>query len=343
MFKRHLHVKKHGFKQYQGSEKEILNNIIKDCFNGKYFQTSTGHFSEFFTRDFGFSTESLLKLGYKEQVLSTLNYALNIFQKHNKITVAISPNQIPFDFPNYAVDSLPYLIHSLKLAKANDLIKKHKDFLNQQINIFYNLVINKDTNLVNKKHFSSMKDHAKRSSSCYDNCMVLMLKNDLNELNLNNPFKINKEQIIKTFWNGSFFNDTPNSTYIASDANIIPFFTKVITNKKMLKSALNAIEPLTKPFPIKYTIKKTKMNFMRYLAPDYEQNTIWMHIGPLYVQLLKSINKPKAQQHINTYKALIRKHKTFLELYTPDGQPYKTALYTTDEGMLWSANLLTLL
>src|SRR3989344_2702653 len=124
IFRRSLKVRVSGFKKYDGDAKEICERIINDCFNGKYFQTSTGHFCQFWTRDFGMCAESLVKLGYKKEVGMTLEYALD------PLTSMVRQNV----------------------------------------------------------HFSSIKDHYVRNSATYDNCMLVMLKNDLNELKLYNLF-----------------------------------------------------------------------------------------------------------------------------------------------------------
>tara|TARA_Y100000310_G_C20701621_1_gene830492 strand:- start:3508 stop:4602 length:1095 start_codon:yes stop_codon:yes gene_type:complete len=352
IYKHHRKVKSKGFTQYTGSEKEICKQILNDCFNKEkhYFQVSAGHFTEFYTRDFGWSCESLLKLGYKDKVKSTLQYALSIFQKHNIITTTINPKGIPFDFSKFAIDSLSYLIHSLTLLNNKSLINTYKTFLNEQISQYFDRVVDQETGLVKKhKSFSSMKDHSQRKSSCYDNCMIARLKTQLKKLNLNNPFKQYNYQklILDNFWNDKFFlDDLSGQTHVAGDANIFPFYNNIIKNKNIMKKAFNAIheEKLDQPFPLKYSSSFVNQNFIfaQKLVPEYETTTIWMHMGPLYVKLLKSIDKPRYEKHKQTYLNLVKKHKNFLEVYNTNGNPYQTWCYSTDESMLWCANLLTL-
>ena len=160
MFRRRIKVAFSGTKKYDGNAKEICRQIIKDCWNGTYFQASAGHFSEFWTRDFGMCADSLIKLGYKKKVIKTLKYALGIFYKDKAITTTISPYNKPFDFPYYSVDSLPFFLRSLRTARANGLIKKYRKFLNHEILKFYSIVTDKRTGLVKKNAvFSSMKDY----------------------------------------------------------------------------------------------------------------------------------------------------------------------------------------
>jgi hypothetical protein len=193
-----------------------------------------------------------------------------------------------------------------------------------------------------------MKDQAIRDSSCYNNVMSAMLSKELNNLKLNNPFKkYNLKKIIKkNFWTGNYFlDDLSGNKYIAGDANVFPFWTGIFNDKKMLKSCIKEIrkEGLDKPFPLKYTKKNvSKKNFVSFLVPNYESNTIWMHMGLLYVQLVKKIDKKLFNKYFRTYTKLIKKHKNFLEVFNLNGTPYQSPFYYCDESMLWAANYLAL-
>lgn len=347
IFRRSRYVHKRGFKQYKGNAKEICGQIVKDCWNGQYFKTSNGHFCEFWTRDFGFCTESLIKLGYKKEVRKTLKYALDVFSKYNKVTTTIAPGNKPYDFPYYAPDSLAYLIRSLRIADCKELVKKHKEFLNKEIHKFYNLVLDKDTGLVKKKKkISSMKDFSIRQSSCYDNCCVAILSNELEKIkNLENPFKkINFNKIIKdNFWiDGYFIDDLSGNNFITGDANVFPFYFEVFTDKKMLKSSVEKIQEigLDKPFPLRYyshVQKEQKMIFWDKIIKNYERNNVWCHMGPLYIKTVSKFDNKLAANYLNQYKEIIEKNKNFLEVFFPNKEPYNNFWYYADEGMLWAS------
>jgi len=353
MFKRRLRVGLLGIKRYKGNPAGISKQIIDDCWNGKYFTISIGHFREFWTRDFGICTESLLKLGYKKQVYSTLRYTLKIFSRYNKVTTTITPHNYPFDFPTYSPDSLPFLIRSLRLLGSKDLINQFKDFLNKEINRFYDIVLDKETGLVRKdRAFSSMKDHSMRKSSLYDNIMMAMLNNDLKEIRiLNNPLKnYNFKKIIKdNFWTGEYFlDDLSGKIYISGDANTFPYYTSVFTSKDMIKSSMKKVEEegLDKPFPLKYTktSKGGKQFFLtKLITPNYEGNTNWIHLGLCYIRVVKKVNKQKAKQYLEEYMKLIKKHRNFLEVFNDDREPYHNLVYYCDEGVLWVANYLEMI
>jgi hypothetical protein len=343
-----LKTKRRGFRQYQGSAEEICKQIVHNCWTGRFFQTSTTNFAQFWTRDFNWCCKSLVQLGHQEKVKQTLDYALTIFQKHNQITTTITPSGTPYNVYHYAVDSLPSLINALKTLNDQELINQYKPFLESEITKFFNLVIEKETGLVKRKNFSSMKDYSKRKSSCYDNCMVAFLANNLKKLNLINPFeKYNYPQLIKQqFWNGQYFYDDLNKqNYVAGDANLFPFALGIFNDQEMLKSCLNHIqkEKLDQPFPLKYTNHRPEhFIWLEFLVRGYEKDTLWQHMAPLYIKLTQITDQEKFDHYHQQMTQLIEKHKNFLEVFHPNGQPFKSPFYHCDQGMLWAANYLTL-
>jgi hypothetical protein len=334
-------------KKYEGNAEKICRAVIKDCWNGRYFQASTTNFSQFWTRDFGFCTKSLLKLGYREEVQQTLRYAINRFQKAKKITATITPRGRAYDMPTMAVDSLPWLIHSINIAKFS--YHAHKNFLNKEIHRFFEKVIDPKTGLVRSTHFSSMKDFSVRKSACYDNCMVALLAKDLKMLKLHNPFSTYAypQLIKKYFWQGNyFFDDMERKEYVAGDANIFPFVFGLIADKDMMNKAVHALQDakLDQPFPLKYTQSRKPVNWVwqEIFMRNYESDALWMHMGPLYVKFLQQVDREKATETKQKYTELIEKHKNFLEVFTSAGKPYGNFWFYCDEGMLWACNYLTL-
>lgn len=345
-------VKTFGYKKYRGDAKYICRNIVKDCWNGQYFQTSTGHYRQFWSRDFSWCVDSLMKLGWDEEVLMTLLYALAVFSNNKGITTTITPSGRPYDFPDrYAPDSLASIMYALKAANAKQLVKEHLDFLDNELEKFYNTVVDKGTGLVRRRtHFSSMRDHYVRDSSCYDNVMVAWLAESLKKFrNLFNPFKgYNLRKLIKEeFWTGTYFlDDLSGSRHITGDANVFPLWTGLFNSKEMIKKVVFEIESaeLDRPMPLKYSAGKAKEKaiWVEQFVPNWEKDSVWPHMGMLYLELVKKVDKGLFEDYYDLYKKAILKHKTFLEVYDNKGKPYSSLVYSADEGMLWCANFLTL-
>jgi len=347
-------------KVYDGTAQEICTAIVAECWNGRFYQTSAGgNFAQFWTRDFGMCTASLLKLGKKEEVHQTLRYALHRFREHKKITTTITPPPqvptsyreplgTPYDFPRSAIDSLAWLIHSLALSKFQ--IYEYHDFLQQEVMKFFTRFIDPVTGLVKGSvKTSSIKDFAIRKSSCYDNCMVGMLARDLDALKMVNPLAKYDYPVLllQYFWNGKYFyDDLQKLPYVAGDANVFPFVCGLVRNEQVLRSALLEVQKagLDTPFPLKYTHSRSGVRFIpqELLLWNYESTSIWMHMGPLYVKLVAQIDPVKAQDYKEMYTRIIEKHKNYIEVFTADGKPYRSVYYAADRGMLWAVNYLTL-
>lgn len=339
-----------GFDRHTGNHKEICRKIIDKCWNDGYFQVSTGHFKEFYTRDFTFCCEHLIRLGHRKKVIKTIDYALSRFRKLGRMTSTINTKGKPIDIFTYSAESLPFMLRCIRLSKANHLLKKYNDFLEKETRYYYDCVFDKKTGLVQKKVFSSMKDNSLRESSCYDNCMLGLLKEELSKAKLPNPFKHHdiKKKIKDNYWNGTYFLDTPTTDHVAGDANTFPYWTGLFTSKKMIRSSIETLqeEGLDFPFPLRYTkvpLKGEARFPLNILLPDYETNTIWAHLGLCYIEVVRNYDKRLAKDYLSRYKGLIEKHKNFLEIYWPDGSPFKTPLYCADHNMLWASMYLNMI
>jgi hypothetical protein len=348
MIQNKIRLKAKGFHKYSGKARGICEQIVDDCWNGIFFQTSTTNFPQFWTRDFGLCADSLLKLGHRDKVEKTILYALDTFSKYGKVTTTITPSGKPYNFPRFAVDSLPWLLRSIALLNKKSTTDQFRDFLEQQVNLFIEGVVTSG-GLVKSNHFSSIKDFSIRRSSCYDNCMLAILSESLDKLKLTNPLRgYNYTKLIKgNFWNGKYFYDDLNKKdYVASDANLFPFYFRIINDKKMLRNAVEQIQVngLDTPLPLKYTTKNAKVKFIwqEFFMKHYELNSIWTHIGPLYISLVKQVDKGAAVKYVSRYTKFIENYKNYPEVLTADGKPFIAQFYHSDEGMLWAANYLTL-
>ncbi len=351
------------YTRYEGTPKQICRYIVSRCWNGVYFQVSTGHFTAFYCRDFGMCAQSLCNLGYTREVRATLSWALDIFSHNKKITTTITKRAQAIDCFAFACDSLPFLLHALQVSGDKKLITKNKSFIEKQAVIYFEKVFDKNTHLVKEKGaFSSIKDHYVRKSSCYDNCMVGWLITTMQQLGYELPQAAKtktehskaidmRKQILTRFWTGTYFKDDLYSDVASSDAQFFPFYTKIFDAKKRDKKiwalANKKIDEqqLAYPFPIKYTKvrdKKKELFIPSLLVPNYEGTTLWIHLGLCYLTVLAQTDKRATAKHLDTYTKLVAKHKNFFELFNEDGTPYKSKYYQSDESMSWASIYLDL-
>lgn len=343
-------------KKYSGSVENICRDIINDCFDKKrkYFRVSPHNFKQFYARDFGMCCESLLKLGYKTQVRQTLIYAMSRYVKKGKITTQINPYGHLINFPSHTPESASYMLHSLILLDDKVLIKKYKPFFEKISSEIYEEDIDKKTGLLRKdKHFSSMKDHSLRESSCYNNCLLAMFANDLKKINAKSSLtKYNyRKTIARHFLRKSYFlEDLSGSNTFAGDANVFPFWTNLYDTKSSADKALYTKiikkirgKKMDSPWPLRYTTKEDapkKMHITNILCPGYETDTLWMHLGLCYIKSIKNVDPLLYETYLDKYELLIKKHRTFYEVYDTHGKKFSRLLYKSDEAMLWCSIFL---
>lgn len=348
MLKRRSQVKRQGFHAYSGDHLEICRDIVESCWNGTYFQTSNGHFKDFYLRDFAFCVKGLLRLGYRTEAKKTLLYSIEVFKKKGHVTTTISPDKQAYDVPRYAADSLPLLVHAIRQVDPT-ILRTHERFFLQQIQEYYDKVFDPDTSLVTTRtFFSSIKDLSERYSSTYDNCMLSMLRDDLTALGFFNPLKEHdiKNAILKTLWNGRFFyEDTTKQNIVTGDANVFPFWCGVISSRDafgMFRPCLHEMQQtgLDTPFPLKYSSAQEPIGRMVWFEPfsgGYERDTIWAHLGLCFLEVVQQYHEYHFQSYLRQYQVLIEKYKTFLEVFDRKGSPFTSTFYTCDEAMLWAA------
>ncbi|MGV8141013.1 MAG: hypothetical protein ACP5NW_01075 [Candidatus Woesearchaeota archaeon] len=357
IFSRNVKVKINGLERYTGSDEEICTKIIASCYDSKkkYFRASAGNYIAFYSRDFGWCIDSLMRLGYHQEVHNTLAYALECYSIKGEISVAISREGISYNFPEiYSPDSAAYMFRSLRISKSKDLLMKYKKFLNREIKRFEDRVIDKKTGIVKYEIFSGMRDHAICEASGYDMIMACMLCTEIEKINnlmgkklLNNSLKKYnlKGKFIKYYWTGEYFRDGIGKELCSGHANVYPYFLEIITDKKMLNSSIKSIQKnrLDEPFPLRYgNDGNTRFIALEIFVKDWEKDAIWSMLGMAYIEILSKIDKKSAVEALSKYKKNIEQNKGFIEVYSDDGRPYESLFYSSDNSMLWASMYLDL-
>ena len=150
---------KHG--RYDGDAISVCEQSLEKLWSGEFYRTSLGHFDFFWTRDFGTACQSLVHLGYTEQVHRTLQFALRHFRRAGAVTLCIDKHGNCFDAPNKSIDTLPWLLHSL-VESDYPLNKSDVKFLNRALRKY------RDTYLDTHGYLRSMKVYEMRDAVIYD-------------------------------------------------------------------------------------------------------------------------------------------------------------------------------
>ncbi|MFW6026148.1 MAG: hypothetical protein ACOCRX_07380 [Candidatus Woesearchaeota archaeon] len=370
MFKRKIFVNSLKKKRKDLSVKEILKSSIDKNFD-KFFSPGLGHFEDFYIRDFGWVVDSLIYLGYEKEVKKTLDFVLKSYVENNRITTSITKKGKVYDFPNYAMDSLPYFIYSINKANYK-LSKTEKNFIKSQLDYYYQNIT--EEGLVDSnKSFSSMADHKVRNSSFYSNCMHYLLTKELKKLNIKPKFKLDylSDLLKDKFWSGSYYyDDLSGKNYFSSDAQIFPYWVGLDKSPERLKKIIKIINKndINKPLALSYhkdilfedyslfehilnMFRKT--NMPKYHAESifcyrYETDPIWTLLSINYFQILSMMYERGGDDffldqlniEVDKFKKIIKKYNTLYELYEKDSKPFKSLFYLSEPDMIWGAKIL---
>ncbi|RLE45821.1 hypothetical protein DRJ22_03505 [Candidatus Woesearchaeota archaeon] len=333
-----------GYKRYSGSADDICRSIVDDCWTGVFFQTSVSHYkSEFWSRDFGFVVGSLLKLGYKDEVLKTLDFALRRFFKANKIATTVLRNNV-FSFPDvYSPDSVALFLHSLLYAKADDLVNRYYSFLQNRFSEFADVVLDSSGNVKRKTHFSCMRDYVVYDASCYDHCMAVLMARCAKKFNFVFPFSEKEltKKLNDNYWLGDFYKADMAHDIPSGDSLLLPFW---INRCKSPFKVLRFIQKnnFDKPFPLIYGSFEFPSVFVKFFVPGWQSDVVWPFLGLPFLESVKSFKPSLVKKYKFQYNEIIERYKTLFELYSRDSKPYGSLFYHADDGLIWAAIYLNL-
>lgn len=245
------------------------------------------------------------------------------------------------------------------------LLKTYSPTLKKQILSFEKYVLDSKTGLVKKHIFlSGVRDGVRHESSFYDNVMVwatAKLASDLGIIPLKKEdVESWKQRILTNFWDqkdGIFIDDLSEESKLH---HIFPADAFIITQTQFLDPTIPADKDkiiriieyvknnhLDKPFPLIWSTYDQSNNMVfldRYLVPNYEQQSIFSHWTMEYIKLLVSVSKSNpdyisdARNYLNFYHKNIQKYGGYPEIYFPNGNIFKTALYKSVLHTGWIIN-----
>ncbi len=342
-----------GWKRYAGDAPQICRQVVDDCWTGEFFAGSSGHFKQFWTRDLAMCTPALCRLGLRDQVVRSLAWGLDRFEKAGRITTTIFNRRYPRDVYAYGSDSLPMLLFALRAADAPHLIDEHRALLTREIHRYLETVFDPALGMARATgYFSGPRDCMTGRSTVFANTMIALLIKLLDaDTRLPNPLAGHDmaELIVRHHWMGDYFRDSLCRDLPSGDANVWPFFFGIVTDPEMQRRALGtlAARGFTHPVPLRYfeqRLPEAELPVPRFFTPNYQGDPSWTQLGPAYLHLLAGLDRPRMERERATMAALIERDRNYLELYTPDAKPYRgrALLYYADQGMIWAALFLDL-
>lgn len=339
-----------GPRRFHGEAAAICRAVVDACWTGEYLAASAGHFRQAWTRDLGFAAGALVRIGAGERLRASLVWLLDVFARAGRVTTTVFPGRRPRDVWTFGVDSLPLLLHALRVAGAGDLVDRFGTFLRGEIDRYRQVVLDEQTGLVrDDRFFSTHRDTLRTRSNAYANAMLVLLDRTLRETDwFRSPVGPEvAERFVDRFWRGDHFVDRPDSGLVTGDATVVPFFFGVVPDELGLGSALRSAEAagLSAPLPLRYAARRERADedpVQGWLLPDYQGTAIWTSLGAMYLVLLARADPTAAEPVGDRYRALIEAEGTVWEVLEERGdrlRPYRGRFgcFVADEGMLWAA------
>lgn len=343
---RELHGRYFGtIERFDGNAQEICEQVVARLWTGDFYKTSLGHFDFFWMRDFGTVAESLTRIGQGDRVRHTLKWALQNWRRSASITTCVDKYGNCFDAPMHAVDTMPWLLHSLVVSDYK-LNQAERKFLERQLKKYCKKYLD-TTGYVRPIKFAEQRDAVIYDRSAYAVSLVGRMAWCVEQLSLNNfPFPLQKyqEELITNYWNGQYFNADRVTDAFSAECALFPFFLGVIEDEALAGATFDYITDnnYDDPFPMIYTKQPAAFRYHWWMTapfmPQYEGNTLWSWHGMFYLHSLRRFGRSEfVHQRERFAKGMIEKHKTFPEMLNKDGSWYYAPVYRGDPGMVWAA------
>lgn len=360
-----------GHHRYEGDAAEILRQGLEACWNGEFLTASPGTYRQFWTRDTSFAAPALIRLGdpWPDRLVSSYAWALDAWRdRGTHVTTTVGPLlRHPVDLFHFGVDSLPLLFASLHAltrdadpaaaARAQAVVNEHADWLADEVTRYVDEVVDPATGLVRPDGvFSAHRDTFRNGSTAYANTMVALLGRTVADSGwgpdlLSRHFQGDWGSLLtRHFWLGDRFRDRIDADDTSGEANVWPFFTRVVADRKMLEAATWTLrrEGFADPYPLRYDVdhrSEGQLGGFRLWASDYQTTAAWTSLGAIHVSLLGEVDADAARVERERMASLIERDGTFWEVLGTDGRAWRSQsrLSVSDQAMLWGAILLVAL
>ncbi len=337
--------------RFDGTPREICEQILDRLWEGDFYRTSLGHFDFFWMRDFGTVADSLVRLGEGNNVRHTLNWALLHYMKVDHVTLCIDKAGNTFNAPaKKSIDALPWLLHSLVVSEYK-LRPMEAKLLNKRLKNYAATYLHPETgDLKTNVRYAEMRDAVNYDRSAYAIAMIARMSACAQKLKLDFPFSLEVYQKIlnENYWNGRFYKADRSTNAWSSECGLMPFFLDVVDSKEKAASTFDYLQEsgYQKLYPLEYCKDWSKFHYRfgmgKWLMPNYTGTTIWTWHGTFYLHSLKKFKRPEYDEEYAKFEKLIKRHGTYPELTNPDGSWFKAPLYKADPGMVWVALFLSL-
>lgn len=334
-----------AFPKFSGSANDILRATLEQSWNGKFFRAALGHYRHFWIRDFGIALPGLIAAGQRERAVASLEFALTAYHRVGMVTTMVFPNGFATNLPGPALDSLGWVMASLKLLDARDLVAKYRPLLEKELRRVRRSIV--DAHGFPQHHVPSvgLRDHIRYQASCYDAAIAWRLAGDSRDLGLAELPQFSAEEFRDRYWTGDFYReDLVDPARWSAEANLVPFWFGLDTDPERFRTATAIVwqDGLDLPVPLAYAPKRHEREIwqVHLFSPNSHGTCRWPILGVIFTELLKQFGDGRAAEVRRRITTAVEQFGYFPELLMPSGELYKAMWYKGDAAMLWGSRLL---
>ncbi len=336
-----LHQPRRGF---SGNAESILRVTLDHLWNGRFYRAALGNYRQFWMRDFGIALPGILAFGKRDQAYASLNFALAAYRRRGRITTIIFPSGRASDLPGPGIDSLGWLLASLRLLGATDLVTSYRELLDDELERIRVSVLNDQGFPLHAIPSIGLRDHIRYRASCYDAAIAWRLADDAQSLGLKVLPRCTPQAFLDRYWTGSFYREDVNDPpQWSAEANLVPFWFGLDTDASRFRAATRIIweEGLDRPVPLAYATERHQREIWqaRLFSPNSHGTCRWPILGVIFAECLRRFGDPRAADIRQRLLAAVERFGFFPELLTPQGDLYRSLWYKSDIGMLWASRL----
>ena len=247
------------------------------------------------------------------------------------------------------------------------VLDEYSEELARHVDLYVEKVVDVETGLIQKDLLlSSTKDIVKRSSSFYDNVVLwrtLQMADELGVTEYTPEFLDDlRQKILDTYWieDEGYFLDHLSDWSVENKAYSSDWIIVQMTgfldpnNEEDLDKIVRSVDyiqrnAIDQPFGLQYQpdYRRHEMHWVPgTFAPTYGSTAIWSNWGIEYVKLLTRLYQvtrdvvylEKASRQLDAYTFNIKRYRGFPEVYTSEGDFFKSRLYQSVRQTGWVVN-----
>ena len=299
------------------------------------------HFRGIWPRDLCFAAPGLQARGHGDDLCTVADW---LVERFDDVFFTDVRDGYGAAVPLEGVDTFPALVI---LLSACDRLATHADRLADLAALHRTKFFDERTGLVAGPG-SGWWDSATAPREAYATAMLLAALERLESTGVETTYAGHRESIrdawLGRLWTGSHFAERRDSAVLACDANVVPLYFGLVDDVRA-RTIADALEELETDRGCKlrarpFTVREVHPFFA--LHRDYHYH-VWPWNSLAYaIGLRRHGLEKRAEREVRRVERSVRRHGTFLELYTLEGEPYVKRGYAaagdfTVAAALWAA------